>query len=161
MDRWIDIHKINRELDDVFFERYLDNESNYYKKNCIELVVEIAELANETKCFKYWSVKSPIKDKVLEEYADTITMILHFFTWFKIDLEDIPTHYETEDVLLLFNKLFIDASSMIENGNEELVKKIFSNILYLGELLRFSEDELIDACYKKMNIIKERLNSEY
>lgn len=161
MDKWIDVHKINRELDEVFFERYLDNEPNYYQKNCTELVVEIAELANETKCFKYWSVKKPNKDMVLDEYADTITMILHFFTWFKLEIKDIPAHYDTKDVLLLFNKLFIDASNMFGNGNEFLVKTIFSNILYLGSLLGFDESELLDACYKKMNIIEERLNSEY
>lgn len=161
MDKWKDIHEINQNLDEIFFERYLNNEPKYYEKNCTELVVEIAELANETKIFKYWSMKKPNKESVLDEYADAITMILHFFTWFKLEIKDIPMHYDTKDVLELFNILFKDSSSIYNNKDEELVKTIFSNILYLGELLGFSEPELINACYKKMDIIKERLNSDY
>ena len=40
------------------------------------LSVEVSELANATRSFKYWSVKSPeSKERQLDEYAD----VLHFF----------------------------------------------------------------------------------
>src|SRR3982750_1200275 len=42
----------------------------------LALLVEICELANETRCFKHWSTKGPSKQSVLlEEYVDS----LHFF----------------------------------------------------------------------------------
>ncbi|MFT9495844.1 dUTP diphosphatase [Anaerosolibacter sp.] len=42
----------------------------------LALHVEVSELANATRCFKYWSSKAPEKKEVLlDEYAD----ILHFF----------------------------------------------------------------------------------
>ena len=40
------------------------------------LVIEVAEFINEGKSFKYWSVKSPNKDRLIDELAD----VLHFTT---------------------------------------------------------------------------------
>ncbi len=161
MEEWNKIFKINKELDKIYYAKYLDKEPLFYEKNCIGLIVEIAELANETKCFKYWSIKKQDKEKVLEEYADTITMTLCLFTKFDLKIENIPEHYDTDNKILLFNELFIDSSNMLKDGNEMLIKRIFSNLIYLGELLCYNEEELINACYKKMNILKERLNSDY
>ena len=62
-----DIYNRNKKLDDIFMNKYFNIESKYYEKNCLELIVELCELANETKCFKYWTVKKPDKELVLEE----------------------------------------------------------------------------------------------
>ena len=126
---WEDIYKENKRLDIIFMSKYKED-SKIYEKNCIELMNEISEFANETKCFKYWSIKKMNKEKALEEYADVITMSLSFFTILNVKLEIIP-HTDTIDVL------------------------------YLGDLFNFSDKEKYDACYKKMKIIEERLNSDY
>ena len=160
MQEFRKILKVNQELDKVFDEKY-SNDENYYKKNCIALLIELGEFINETKCFKYWSIKTPIKDNILEEYADCITMCLSFFTYFNIELEDIPKHRDIDDIFILINEIFNDTTKMMENGCGELIKKIFSNLLYLGQLLKLDNDEIYDACYKKMKIIEERLNSDY
>lgn len=48
----------------------------YLSKTLLALMVEVAELANATRCFKYWSKKeSESKEVLLEEYVD----IMHFF----------------------------------------------------------------------------------
>lgn len=154
------IYKINKQLDVIFNERY-SNDLNYYEKNVIALIIEISEFINETKCFKYWSVKSPKKDYVLEELADSITMCLSFITYFNSDLNNILGHIDTDNIFLVINKIYKDALSMMENKDVLLVKSILSNLFYLGELLNLEKDEIYDACYKKMNIIKERLNSNY
>lgn len=154
------IYKINKELDVIFNERY-SNDLYYYEKNVIALIIEISEFINETKCFKYWSVKSPKKEYVLEELADSITMCLSFITYFKSDLNNILGHIDTDNIFLVINKIYKDASSMMENKDVLLVKSILSNLFYLGELLNLEKDEIYDACYKKMDIIKMRLNSDY
>ena len=161
MEEWNKIFEINKKLDEEFIKKCNCNSEEYYKKNCIELIVEISEFANETKCFKYWSIKSADKDKVLEEYADAITMTLSFFTTLNVELDNIGNHCETDDVIVVFNELFKDASCMLESGSEELIKRIFSNLIYVGELLNYSKEDIYEACYKKMNIVRERLNSNY
>lgn len=160
MEEFKKILKVNQKLDKVFDEKY-GNDKDYYNKNCIALLVELGEFINETKCFKYWSIKTPNMDNVLEEYADCITMCLSFFTHLNTELENIPIHYDTNDIFILINEIFKDATNMIEFGNGDLIKKIFSNLLYLGELLNLNKQDIYDACYKKMKIIDERLNSDY
>ncbi len=156
---WEDIYKENKRLDIIFMSKYKED-SKIYEKNCIELMNEISEFANETKCFKYWSIKKMNKEKALEEYADVITMSLSFFTILNVKLEIIP-HTDTIDVLYLLNKLYSNVSLLYENKSDKLVKQIFSDVLYLGDLFNFSDKEKYDACYKKMKIIEERLNSDY
>ena len=160
MEEFKKILKVNQKLDKVFDEKY-SSDKDYYNKNCIALLVELGEFINETKCFKYWSIKTPNMDNVLEEYADCITMCLSFFTHLNTKLENIPMHYDTNDIFILVNEIFKDATNMMDNGNSDLIKKIFSNLLYLGELLNLDKQDIYNACYKKMNIIDERLNSDY
>jgi len=156
---WEDIYNENRRLDVIFMSKYKD-EDRMYEKNCIELMNELSEFANETKCFKYWSIKKMDKDKALEEYADVITMSLSFFTILNVKLEIVP-HIDTDDILYLLNRLYSNISILYENKSDILVKQIFSDVLYLGDLFSFSDKEKYDACYKKMKIIEERLNSDY
>ena len=160
MEEFKKILKVNQELDKVFDEKY-SSDKDYYNKNCIALLVELGEFINETKCFKYWSIKKPDMDNVLEEYADCITMCLSFFTHLNVGFKDIPIHSDINDIFILINEIFKDATNMIESGSGELIKKIFSNLLYLGELLKLKKEDIYDACYNKMRIIDERLNSDY
>lgn len=154
------IYEINKKLDIIFNERY-SSDNFYYEKNVIALIIEISEFINETKCFKYWSIKSPKKDYVLEELADSITMCLSFITYFKSDLNNIPSHINTKNIFLVINEIYKDASKLIDNKDVLLIKNILSNLFYLSELLNLEKDEIYNACYKKMDIINERLNSDY
>lgn len=88
-------------------------------------------------------------------------MVLSFFTTLNVKLDNIGNHCETNDVIVLFNELFKDASFMLDSGNADLIKRIFSNLIYVGELLNYSKEDIYEACYKKMNIVRERLNSNY
>lgn len=50
-------------------------DKKFLKSRILALKVEIAELANATRCFKYWSNKGPeSKERILDEAAD----VLHF-----------------------------------------------------------------------------------
>lgn len=76
---WNDIYQRNKKLDTHFEQKYLNKEPYYFEKNCLELTVEIGEFVNETKCFKYWTIKKPNKDDMLEECADVIMMLLYCY----------------------------------------------------------------------------------
>ena len=47
------------------------------------------------------------------------------------------------------------------NVSERLLKEIFTYLLHIGKLLELNDDEIIDACYKKIIKNEERLNSNY
>src|SRR5699024_6976154 len=50
---------------------------NLFEEKILALFVEIAELANETRCFKFWSNKPKNEDDViLAEYVDGLHFIM-------------------------------------------------------------------------------------
>ena len=72
----------------------LNHNINYevtHNKRLLALIIEIGELANETRCFKFWSNKgaSP-KEITMDEYADG----LHFFLSLGIPLKTEKFEYE-------------------------------------------------------------------
>ncbi len=157
---WNRIYKNNIRLDNIFIEKYKDT-TDYYKKNSIEFLVELGEFVNETKCFKYWTVKTPDMEKVLDEFADAITMILYFFNVLKLDLDDIQEHYDSNNILDVINNTYLLGTNLISNCDEKLVRQILGNLIHISKLLNIKEDEIINAIDKKHKIIESRLNSEY
>ena len=49
----------------------------FFKKKDWHFLLNLRNLANETRCFKFWSTKGPSDDAViLEEYVDSIHFLL-------------------------------------------------------------------------------------
>ena len=155
------IYDLNRKLDQKFIKKYAKNEPLYFEKNCIEFLIELGELVNETKCFKYWTVKKPNKELVLEEYADCIIMIFPFFGMLDVNLDNLGEHQESDNILVVINYLYHQGTKLMTELSEALVKDIFVNLLYLGDLLELSKEEIIEATIKKQNKVEQRLNDEY
>jgi len=85
MKEFNEYYQRNKQLDKMYEERYGDIVNNVYEKNCLELIVEICEFANESKCFKYWTIKKPDRSLLLEEYADCLSMLFCIFNYNDID----------------------------------------------------------------------------
>lgn len=160
ISKWNNIYLNNKRLDNVFIEKYGDF-NTLFNKNCIGLLVELGEFVNETKVFKYWSIKNINRDLMLEEYADTIISILVFYNMLNLEIKDPINYLKTNDILELFNYLFNQTSKLMNNFSADLVIDIFNNLFYVKELLNIKEDEIIETVIKKQRIIEERLNSEY
>lgn len=155
-----DIYNENKKLDKIFLENY-GNSEDIVLKNKLELLVELGELCNESKCFKYWSRKEANRELVLEEYADVLLMIFYFFREFDISLtEEFPIENNL-DLIDEFIYLFNIISRLKDEYNKDILKDIFVNTLRLGKLLKFSEKEIISNCLNKINIDKERFNIDY
>ncbi len=159
MKEWNNIYNRNKKLDEIFFKEY-GNTIEIYNKNCVELLTELGEFANETKCFKYWSIKEPNKEELLEEYADCIIMTLYFHNYFNLEIQAIKID-EDKDIIELFNYLFEQSAKLMHNSSKELVIDIFNNLLYMGKLLKFTDQEIYDSCDKKIKKVEERFNYEY
>lgn len=156
--RWNKIYERNKQTDLIYASKYCEDEK-MFRENAIELLVELGEFVNETKCFKYWSVKEPIKEKVLDEYADCILMTLYFYNKLNMEIE-ISDKEENIDILDLINETFNLTTKIMNNISEELMKKIFNNLINIGRLLNYNEDEILDYIELKEKIVLERLNTE-
>lgn len=160
MDEWNKLYQRNCVLDQHYIDKYSKTEPLFFEKNCLGLLVELGECANETKCFKYWTIKEAKRDEVLEEYADCVMMTLCIFNHLNLDHVEVCA-VESFDLLESFRFLFEQASLLMKDCTKERVVTIFSTLLALGSLLGFDEQEMLDACYKKIEKCEERLQSDY
>lgn len=155
------IYKRNKELDHIFMEKYEKKEPMYFEKNCIEFLVEFGEFVNETKCFKYWSIKKPKMDDVYEEFADCITMILTMYYVLDLEIDELTEHHKSDNVLEVINYIYSQGSKLMNKINEALVKDLLSNLFYLAELLNLDKEEIYKTLTYKQDKVEERLNSDY
>ena len=157
--KWNELYKNNKRLDEIFIDKY-KSDKQLFQKNCLELLIEIGEFVNETKVFKYWSTKSPDKEKMLDEYADVITMILTFYGIKNLELKELNKTYN-KDILELIHDLYELSLRLNIFLDEEVLEEIFNLVLYIGKILEFKENEIIDSIENKQKIIEKRLNSDY
>lgn len=144
-----DVYTSNKELDEMFNTTFPDIEM--VKKNKLELLVEIGELANETRYFKYWSNKPIDMQLVKEEYADCIIITLYFFNIMKISLDEEFIKIDNYNKVDIFGRLYKLASDFYYNNDRNIIKEIFVTIINLGYLIGFNDDDIINACMAKIN----------
>ena len=149
-------------LDSRIFKQHDTSRDGTRIDRCLALCVEIGELANETRCFKYWSVKpaSP-KDILLEELEDSI----HFLLSLGIDLNDTSVFIEGSDDQLHLSQSFLGfyrASVKLMDGfNLENYRACFSFVCILAEKLAFSETDLIAYYLRKNQKNHQRQDTHY
>ncbi|MCT8138628.1 dUTP diphosphatase [Anaerobacillus sp. CMMVII] len=69
----IKLFKKQKELDDRIVKEHNLEGQYLLSDKILALLVELGELANETRCFKFWSDKPPsAPDIVIEEFVDGI-----------------------------------------------------------------------------------------
>lgn len=156
------LYEIQKDLDAYIAKNHNVSYENTHKKRLLALIIEIGELANETRCFKYWSNKGPSpKEIILDEYADG----LHFLLSLGIPLGVDKYIYEIEtldySLTEAFIKIYEASIALADNYNVEnyiTAMKLFINLL---PLLGYTSTELIDAYMKKAQVNYDRQNSNY
>ena len=144
-----DVFESNKELDAMFMDTFPDPEM--VKKNKLELLVEIGELANETRYFKYWSSKPVDMELVRGEFADCFIITLYFFNIMNIGLDEEFKEIDKYDKVDIFARLYKLASDFYYDDSKDIIKEIFATIINLGYLIGFTDQDIIDACLTKIN----------
>ena len=149
----IDIDKIyakEKIINEFFKKKYDYSNLDIFNKQVLELIVELSELAYETKCFKYWKNDKPSNaETIIAEYADCLMIILCFCDLANIDIKDLKEINE-KDIVKQFIKLNNLASQITIQPNKTLILEILSNLLHVSRLLNFSEKEIEKYCIVKM-----------
>lgn len=75
---WKKLFDMQKELDTYIETNHNVKQAELLDKKILALLVEVGELANETRCFKFWSKKKPSeRDVIIEEYVDGIHFYYH------------------------------------------------------------------------------------
>lgn len=137
---------------DVYIEENNGVEREVFREKLLALTVELAELANETRCFKFWSQKGPsTKPVLIEEYVDSIHFLLSLGILKGMDdLKQWPEGEEDGDLTELFlrtQRAVLDFGERQDRASYESVWILYRAI---AETLGFTADELIQA-YREKN----------
>ncbi|MGG4002815.1 dUTP diphosphatase, partial [Geobacillus stearothermophilus] len=74
---WPLFYDMQRALDERIETEHGLMEEDLFARKQLAFLVELGELANETRCFKFWSIKPPAPaERVLEEYVDGLHFLL-------------------------------------------------------------------------------------
>ncbi len=164
------LYKLQKELDKTILENEVKRTGKEIDKDLLlsqtilALQVEVAELANATRCFKHWSTKeAESRERLLDEYAD----ILHFYlsignqlgikaeelfipeACFKINKKTVMNSF----IILSYqvNDLYIETTSIVKRASSMKYQylSIRDSIEHLGMSLEFDTEELEQAYMKK------------
>jgi len=70
------------------------NDIEFLRDRLLALQVEVSELANATRCFKYWSTKqAESKERLLDEYADCMHFMLSIANTLKFTADEVENAY--------------------------------------------------------------------
>ncbi len=123
-------------------------------KETLALQVKMAELANETQCFNFWSNDvTANKDLILKEYINCLNFILTLglekeFTDIKINVKN-----NDGDITSQFLNLYIDINDFIVCSSKDNYITLFEDFLSLGYSLGFSTKMIENAFYSKHSVL--------
>lgn len=159
---WKKLYAMQKELDNYIEINHHLAGKNFFEEKYLALLVEIGELANETRCFKFWSTKpGSEKSIILAEYVDGLHFILSLGLEIGCQYEPVPFqesfHSETEQFTLVYEKCTSFKHTPSGKNYEEMVE----SYLQLGSVLGFDENEVEEAYFQKHEINYERQNQGY
>lgn len=144
-----ELSKMQAVLDQTILDKHNLSSKDTVNERILAFMVELAELANETRCFKYWSLQEASeRDVVLEEYVDGI----HFLTSLGNELvleNSFVANRVNVSLTEQFSDIFAKAGNLKNNFNKECLANLYVKYLELGILLNFTSEDIILAYYKK------------
>jgi dimeric dUTPase (all-alpha-NTP-PPase superfamily) len=132
-----------------------------HKEKVLALLVELGELANETRCFKYWSNK-PASEKavILEEFSDGIHFLLSIGLENNIEelkIKPIKKQTLTEQFIGLYNVFTI----LHIHFSPEVYSEAWSAYIGLADMLGFTWKEIEQAYLAKNQKNHDRQDGGY
>ena len=132
------------------------------------LLVEVGELANETKCFKFWREdKTTKRDRILEETSDVFHFILSLVIACKVedeimyDFDEIDRREEntTKHFLILYNNIAL--FNMGLNDDRVGLQSVMNAFIKLCHNLGITRQDLREQYLKKNEINLKRQEQHY
>lgn len=156
------LYELQKSLDEEIANNHHVTYSSTHEQRLLALIVELGELANETRCFKYWSNKpSSPKEIVMDEYADG----LHFLLSLGIPLKANKFFYDLvkseDDLTLQFHHLYQKATALLKNYDLLHYEDCMQTFLNLALSLNMNEEDIKNAYLSKLKVNHTRQENNY
>lgn len=159
---WKALYSMQEQLDNYIEEKHDLLNRDVFQEKYLALLVELGELANETRCFKFWSTK-PRNEKsiILEEYVDGTHFILSLGIEKGYQYDGRKRGGISQTETEQFNNVFGACTAFEQEPTKENYVSLFDNYLQLGELLGFTEADIQNAYLKKNEVNYARQDQGY
>ncbi len=137
-------------------------DQQYWEDRIIALIVEVAELSNEIRFFKYWSNK-PASDKevILSELVDC----LHFAFSLGNTIENESWIFAADDIKRPLPHIFFDLVArlhkMVFDNSTKKFKSMLNNIAEIAWHMGYTQEDIEEAYDKKNAINYQRQEEGY
>ncbi|MET3682603.1 dimeric dUTPase (all-alpha-NTP-PPase superfamily) [Alkalibacillus flavidus] len=160
---WKRLYRMQAELDQHIMNAIPQTKDEIYDDKVLALYVEIGELANETRCFKYWSQKGPSdRETILEEYVDGIHFILSIGLDLGFHFDDEVLDIPNVDRLTTgFQSVYSAIERLKQSKDRVDYDRLMNQYLALGHVLSFSTDDIVQAYIDKNEKNHERQEQGY
>ena len=157
-----ELYSLQASLDAEIAENHGVSYETTFEKRLLALIVEIGELANETRCFKYWSNKGPSpKEVVMDEFADGI----HFLLSLGIPLGANKYEYQIRKSELSLTRQILEvykaATLLVDHYDLTHYEDAFQKYLNLSASIGMSEEEIIGSYKAKLKVNHTRQETNY
>lgn len=143
--------------------RMIDENQDIFSAKFLALLVEIAEFANEVRCFKYWSSK-PASDKkiLLEEYIDGFHFIISIANDLDLNIIDLKiVEQDYQNLNLAFLDLFSATLKFQQEKTLVAINQWFNIYYTIGKLCNFTSDDIFNGYIDKNKINHIRQEQNY
>lgn len=157
-----ELYEIQQQLNDRIVKEHNLEDRDLSNDRFMAFLVELGEFANETRCFKYWSLKKPSdKAVILEEFSD----VIHFLLTIGLDLQQPFLSFYDEDSNLdltaLFLSVYSDANTIRITKSRFVYIRLYNTLMQIGKKLGFSEKDIYDSYLAKNKINHQRQDDGY
>jgi dimeric dUTPase (all-alpha-NTP-PPase superfamily) len=158
------LFQMQKALDSYIEGKHQLQNEDLFDRKVLALLVEIGELANETRCFKFWSIKpSSEVEVILEEFVDGIHFILSLgiecgFDEKIFNLKNSPSSNTITEQFLQIYQLVGTFKKSRELSDYIAV---FECYLQLADLLGLTYEEMETAYIQKNEVNYKRQNNNY
>ncbi|WP_223591051.1 dUTP diphosphatase [Neobacillus bataviensis] len=158
------LFQMQKALDLHIEEKHQLQDEDLFGRKVLALLVEIGELANETRSFKFWSVKpSSAKDVILEEFVDGVHFILSLGIECGFDQQefDLSRNSSLLSVTDQFLKVYAGVCMFQTSKSIHDFVGLFEAYLELGFLLGITSEEMEQAYFHKNEVNYQRQQNNY
>lgn len=157
-----DLYNLQNELDQEIYDKFSLTREGTSVRRRLALLVELGECVNETRCFKFWSMKGPSPtDVILEEYADGIHFLLSLGIDLKDSVESIDSIQADADLTEAYLKMYELCLDFNHHFDLEHYHACFAYYLGIAEQLGYTAEDIREHYLMKNKENHHRQDTNY
>lgn len=157
-----DLQEIQETLDTRIFKLHETDREGTREDRVLALLVELGELANETRSFKYWSFNKEInEEEMFEEFSDVLHFALSLGIDIKFNQSGIKYNESEDETAEIFRHMYQDIIKFQKEESLYNYEKMMVTMCKLAYNIGLSSEKMREMYFFKNKINHERQDNNY